>query len=271
MSIVIEKILSDDIAFSLDDYVTDRVLFNYIEGARQYETSQFFSDHKHVIICRKENKDNVWIWTDSEIKDDKEAMISIANVVKDFATPNLQFFTKPEIAQTFSDMYALLSCDLNYQVKSEYSLGAYKFTSKKLPQTDEVSVLKYNKKFSDELYDFYMSLKDEFHWGDEKVKKMCDKYATLNTYLLLKNGDVKSVCVISDDDGDYSSIRSVATKTDERNKGYATILTNIASHNCEKGGSEKLMLYANNANLSAVSTFKKAGYELVGNIHLIKS
>ena len=168
-------------------------------------------------------------------------------------------------------MYALVSCDLVYPVKSESSLGAYKFTSKKLKLNDEVSVLKYNKKYSDELYDFYNSLKEEFHWNEEKVRKMCDKYSALNTFLLLKNGDVKSVCVISDDDGDYSSIRSVATKTNERNKGYATMLTNIASQNSEKGGSEKLMLYANNANLSAISTFKKAGYELVGNIHLIKS
>ncbi len=271
MSIVIEKILSNDVVFSNEDYISDRVLFNYIEGARQYDSTQFYSDHKHVIICRKDNKNSVWIWTDNEVSNDKEAMVTIANIVKDFAIPNLQFFTKPEIAQIFSDMYALSICDFDYQVKSEYSLGAYKFTSKKLPQTDEVSVLKYNKKFSDELIDFYMSLKEEFRWDDEKVKRMCNKYATLNTYLLLKNGDIKSVCVVSDDDGDYSSIRSVATKIDERNKGYATMLTNIASQNCEKGGNEKIMLYANNANLSAVSTFKKAGYELVGNIHLIKS
>lgn len=271
MSATITKIEANDNVFSNPEYINDRLTFNYIEGARQYSTTEFFSDSKNVIICKKKDNNSVWIWTDDDIYDDKDTIFAIANTIKSLNTPNLEFYVKPAIAQIFSDMYALTSGDLDYQVKSEFSLGAYKFSATKLKIDDSVTVQKYSKKNYSELYKFYSDLKDEFHWSDEKLNRMVNKYKKLNTFLLLKKGEVISVCVICDDDGDYSSVRSVATKGEERNKGYGTFVTNIASASSVKGGSEKIMLYANNANTSAISAFKKAGFKLIGNIHLIKS
>ncbi len=271
MNFAIEKIDCTDEVFSREQYVEDRLSFNYIEGARKYDTTQFFSDKKHIIICKKENNNSVWIWTDDEVSNDHDAVIAIANVIKNFNEKNLEFYIKPNIASQFSDIYALVSCELDCRVKEEFSLGVYKFTSKKLDIPEDLGVVKYNKKYSDELFGFYKSFQDDFHWSDEKLKKVVDKYKTLNTYLLLKNSELISVCVLCDDDGDYSSIRSVVTKHEHRNNGYGTLITNIACQKSEKGGKEKIMLYANNRNLSAISTFIKAGFVHCNDVFLIKS
>ena len=270
MSTEITRVSANDDIFKHPDYLEDRLVFNYIDGARRYEETEFFSDKKHIIICRKKDNKSVWIWTDDTVYDDVDAVIQIAKTIRDFNTQGLEFFTKPELAQIFSDMYALISNDLDYQVKNEFSLGAYVFSPKISLSDEAVTVLKYTKKFNKELLNFYAELKDEFHWDDQKVEAMVRKFAASSTYLLLKNGQIVSVCVISVDDCDYSSIRSVATKISERNKGYGTLVTNISSTIHTKGN-KKLMLYANDGNLSAVSTFKKAGFELVGKVHLIKS
>ena len=271
MNILIEKIDRNDEVFSREQYIKDRLSFNYIEGARKYGTTQFFSDRKHIIICKKENNNSVWIWTDDEVCNDHDAVIAIANVIKTFSTPELEFFIKPDIASVFSDIYALISCELDCRIKEEFSLGVYKFSSKKLDIPEDLGVVKYNKKYSDELFEFYRSFQDDFHWSDEKLKKIVDKYKTLDTFFLFKNGELISVCVLCDDDGDYSSIRSVVTKREYRNKGYGTLITNIACQKSEKGGKEKIMLYANNSNKSAISAFRKAGFEHCSDVFLIKS
>ena len=271
MSIVIEKIDRNDEVFSIEQYVNDRLSFNYIEGARNSHSTQFFSDKKHIIICKKENNNSVWIWTDDEVYNNQDAVIAIANVIKNFETPNLEFFMKPNIASQFSDVYALVSCELDCRIKEEFSLGVYKFTSKKLDVPEDLGIIKYSKKYSDVLFEFYKSFQEDFHWNDEKLKKFVEKYKTLDTFLLFKNGELICVCVLCDDDGDYSSIRSVVTKREYRNKGYGALITNIACQKSEKGGKEKIMLYANNANKSAISAFKKAGFELCGDVFLIKS
>ncbi len=271
MNCDIQRIYPSDEVFSSPEFLKDKLLFNYIESARKYDSTLFYSDKKHVIICRKENNNSVWIWTDDEVCDDKDCAISIAQTIRNFDTANLEFYTKPTFAQLFSDMYALLSCDLDYQVKNEFSLGVYKYAGKVLELDKNITVHRYNKKLSHLLLQFYMDLKDEFNWSEEKVESNVSKYKKLDTFLLLKNGEVISVCVISDDITDSSSVRSVATKKEERNKGYGAMVTNFACINCRKKGEEKIMLYANNGNLSAVSTFKKAGFEQIGNIHLIKS
>lgn len=271
MSFVINKTDKNDEVFSREQYIKDRLLFNYIEGARQYEQTEFFSDKKHIIICKKENNNSVWIWTDDEVCDNKDVVIAIANVIKTFDTPYLQFFMKPSVAHMFSDIYALISCELDCRVKEEFSLGVYKFAQKKIDIPENLGVIKYNKKYSDELFEFYKSFQEDFRWGDEKLKKIVNKYKTLETFMLLKNGEIISVCVLCDDDGDYSSIRSVVTKHEHRNKGYGTLVTNIACQKSEKGGKEKIMLYANNGNHSAISAFKNAGFEHAGDVFLIKS
>ena len=271
MDFTITKTDRNDEVFSSEQYVADRLSFNYIEGARKYDTTQFFSDKKHILICKKEGNSSVWIWTDDEVCDNQDAVIAIANVIRTFDTPNLQFFMKPNIASQFSDVYALLSCELDCRVKEEFSLGVYKFNSKKLELPEDLGVIKYNKKYSDELFEFYKSFQEYFRWDDTKLKKFVDKYKTLNTYLLFKKGELISVCVVCDDDGDYSSIRSVVTKHEHRNKGYGTLIANIACSKSEKGGKEKIMLYANNGNKSAISAFKKAGFEHTGDVFLIKS
>lgn len=270
MSAEIIKISADDDVFKTPQYLNDRLVFNYIDGARQNALSEFYSDRKRVIICRKKDHKSVWIWTDDDVHNDVDTVIAIAKTVREFETSGLEFFTKPNLAQIFSDMYALISNDLDYQVKSEFSLGAFRFSGNKLPDNDTVTVLKYNKKFSTALLNFYMELKDEFNWSEDKVNVMVKRFTLLNTYLLLKNSQIMSVCVIRDDNDKFSSIRSVATKHSERNKGYATIVANASSVMHSKNGNS-IMLYTNDGNISAVTAFKKAGYELIGKVHLIKS
>lgn len=270
MSTEITRISANDYIFENPGFVEDRLVFNYIDNARQIDSTEFFSDNKHVIICRKKDNNSVWIWTDNETSSNVEIVANIAKTVREFNTQGLEFYTKPQVAQIFSDMYALASNELDYQVKSEYSLGAYVFAPKVSLKSDDITVLKYNKKFFDKLLSFYTQLKDEFHWSEEKVESMVKKFEKLNTYLLLKNSEIISVCVISNDTDKCSSIRSVATKPTQRNNGYGTLVTNISCA-MHKKADTTLMLYANNANLSAVSTFKKAGFELIGDVHLIKS
>ncbi|MBQ2971687.1 MAG: hypothetical protein IJE16_03935 [Ruminococcus sp.] len=270
MSAEIIKISANDDIFNTSQYLNDRLIFNYIEGARQNSSSEFYSDGKRVIIYRKKDCKSIWIWTDNDVQNDVEIVIAIARTVMGFGITGLEFFTKPNFAQTFSDMYALVSNDLDYQIKSEFSLGAYRFSGNKLPDNDTVSVVRYNSEFDNALLNFYMELKDEFNWSEDKVNTMVEIYALLNTYLLLKNSEIMSVCVIKDDYDKFSSIRSVATKYSERNKGYATILTNISSTIHSKNGNS-ITLYTNDGNISAVTAFKKAGFELVGKVHLIKS
>lgn len=271
MSTIISKISVDDAVFSTPEYKNDRMVFNYIEGARQYDTTEFLSDHKNVIICRKAGHNSVWIWTNDEMHDNMDFIISVAKAVREFNSSDLKFFVKPAVAQMFSDMYALISYDLDYQVKSEFSLGVYKYCDTKVLSDNSVTVQRYNKKFKDAFFQFYMDLKDEFHWSEETVISKVNRFLALNTYLLLKNGNIVSVCVISDDDGECSSIRSTATKQEERNKGYGSLVTNIACKSNKKDGNSQIMLYTNIGNLSANATFKKAGFKLVGNVHLIKS
>lgn len=271
MSTVITKINADDEIFSSPEFSKDRLVFNYIECSRQRAHASFYSDKKNVIICRKKDNNSVWIWTADNKSDDKDFIIAIAKCIREFDAPDPEFYVKPEMATIFSDVYALVSCDLDYHAKDEFSLGAYKFSAQKMKCDDGVTVLRYNKKFSDALLDFYMELRDEFNWSEEKVRNKVSHFASLNTFLLLKDGNINAVCVICDDDGDCSSVRSLATKASERNKGYGTLVANIASASSEKGGKERVMLYTNIGNKSANATFKKAGFELVGTVHLIKS
>ena len=73
------------------------------------------------------------------------------------------------------------------------------------------------------------------------------------------------------DNKKYAIINNFCIKNEYRNKGYGALITNIACQKSEKGGKEKIMLYANNANKSAISAFKKAGFEHCGDVFLIKS
>lgn len=267
----ITRISADDNVFESPDYINDRLTFNYIESSRQHDNTELYSDKKHVIICRKPQNKSVWIWTDNDVHNDPQAVIAIAKVIKSFDAERLEFYTKPNLAQIFSDMYALISSDLDYRITSEFSLVAYKFTSPVNLSDNSVTVLKYSKKHSDALLDFYMELKDEFNWSEEKVRETVSKYRRLDTYLLLKNGQIVSVCAICNDKGDFSSVRSVATKATQRHKGYGSLVTNFAARCVSKNAKEHIMLYTNNANTNATATFKKAGFEYVGDVHLIKT
>ena len=266
----ITAITADNEIFSSEAYLNDKLTFNYIETSKQYENTQLYSDSKRVIICRKYNHQNVWIWTDNELPNDMDFVIEIAKVVKDFGIAKPDFFTKPNIAQAFSDMYAIVSNDLDYQIKDEFSLGAYKYVGSDVTVDDCLTVQKYHKKFFDTLLDFYNDLADEFCWENNRAKKMVELCEKSSTYVLLKNGDIISVCSISDKQGEFCSVRSVATKKSERNKGYGTLVTSFASASISKKG-KIIMVYTNKGNKGASNTFKKAGYQLVGDIHLIKS
>lgn len=263
-------ITADNAIFSSDAYLNDKVTFNYIETSKQLNSTQLYSDGKYAVICRKDNHKNIWIWTNDEIQNDVDFIMEIAKTVKDFGITKPEFFTKPNIAQVFSDMYALVSNDLDYQIKDEFSLGAYKYVYSDTNTDDSITVQKYNKKHYDALLDFYKNLSDEFCWEADRAKNMVDLCEKISTFVLFKNGDIISVCAISDNQGKFCAVRSVATKQTERNKGYGTLVTSIASASLSKKD-KTIMVYANKGNESAISTFKKSGFHLVGNIHLIKS
>ena len=267
---IINRINADDSVFTSKAYLDDKLLFNYIEGAKKSENAEFLSDSKHVIICRKENNNSVWIWTDNDSYNNTDLVFEIAKAVSSFNIAKPQFFTKPNIAPVLSDMYALLSHDLDYHIKDEFSLGAYRYTGSDIKEIKDATIQQYNKKYSNILLEFYNELAEEFAWEDGRAYDMSRQCQELNTYLLLKNGEVMSLCVVSDNDGEYSSIRSVATKKAQRNKGYATCVTSFAaSATLQKG--KNIMVYTNKGNISAQSTLKKAGFSFVGDIHLIKS
>ena len=118
MSIVIEKIDRNDEVFSIEQYVNDRLSFNYIEGARNSHSTQFFSDKKHIIICKKENNNSVWIWTDDEVYNNQDAVIAIANVIKNFAN-----VIKPSKKPNTSENKAIRSVNLRPSKKYKYLLS----------------------------------------------------------------------------------------------------------------------------------------------------
>ncbi len=266
----INKISQNNEIFRLPAYLDDQPLFNYIEGAKTLSDSELYSDSSHVIICRKKDHKNVWIWTDNDSYDNVELVIEIAKTIRGFNITKPQFFTKTNIAQIFSDMYALVSADLDYHIKDEFSLGAYKYTISNSINNDDIAIVQYNKKHFGVLEDFYNELSEEFSWEDGTVAHMCKQCENLNTYLLFKNGEILSLCSVSDSEGEYSFIRSIATKKAHRNNGYGSIVVNFAALSTAKKGKE-LMVYVNKGNPSANATLKKSGFKLVGDIHLIKS
>ena len=266
----IKKVSADDIVFCSQNYIDDKLLFNYIEGAKNNNNAELYSDSKHVIICKKPQHNNVWIWTDDDSYNDAELVMEIAKTVCDFNLSKPQFFTKPNIAQIFSDMYALTSSDLDYQIKEEFSLGVYEYKGVTLDNNDDIKVQLYSKKLYNCLLSFYNEIAKEFSWENDRAEKLCKQCEDMNTYVLLKNSEILSLCSVSDNDGEYSSIRSVATKKEHRNKGYGSYVTNFAANNATKDN-KKVMVYANKGNLSAAASLKKAGFSLSGEIHLIKS
>lgn len=270
MSNTIKKIEKDDIIFNSKIYQEDKLAFNYIEGAKTKESTQLFSDSKRVIICHKPEHNGVWIWTDNDAYNDKDLIINIAKTIKGLNIKKPEFFTKPEIAQIFSDIYALVSNDLDYHIRDEFSLGVYKYNGVDHIPDENSAVLLYNKKFSQNLVQFYSSLADEFHWEQGRAEKMCKDLSELDTYILLKDGDIISLCAIADADDEFSFVSSVATKKDYRNCGYGSLVTSFAAVETVKSG-KKLMVYANKGNKAANNTFKKSGFVLVDEIHLIKS
>lgn len=267
---IFNQIDKDDSIFSSPSYDSDRLIFNYIEGARRSGNAEIFSDGKYAIICRKKGHCNIWIWTCSDKSDDIDLIIETAKKVCELNIEKPEIFIRPEVAQKFSDMYALLSKDLDYQIKDEFSLGVYLYTYKETELSDDVSIAKYEKKYNDALYDFYSKLKNEFNWHDDYIKKTLKKYTEMNTFMLLKNNVILSVVVIGNSDGKFAGVRSVATLPEYRKKGYATALISMASNVISKDG-VSVMLYSNKGNKSAAAVWKKAGFKYLGDIHLIKS
>ncbi len=267
---VFNAIAHDDPIFSTAEYDKDRLVFNYIEGIRNEHEHELYSDGKYAIICRKKNNRAVWIWTHKDSYDNLELIMAIAKKVVEINVHKPYFFVKPDIAQVFSDMFALYTNDLDYQIKDELSLNVYKFSQLKLEHKEDVTVQRYNKKLKPQLLDFYSTFKEEFKWNDKRIQRIFDKYSKLNTYVLLKNSKIVAVAVLGNKDGDYSGLHSVATIIEERRNGYGSYITNIASHKTLKE-SKGVMLYTNKGNSIANKTFEKAGFEHVGNIHLIRS
>lgn len=267
---MIKRITNDDLIFQSNNYIEDKLAFSYIEGARLIKGTELFSDSKRVIICHKPQHTGVWIWTDNDAYNDKDLIIEIAKTIKDFNISKPEFFTKPEIAQIFSDIYALVSNDLDYHIKDEFSLGVYIFSGIDHTIDENSALLLYNKKYSKNLLEFYQDISDEFSWEQGRAEKMCEHLSQLDTYMLLKNGEIISICAVGNADNKHSFISSVATKKGYRNRGFGSLTASFASIETAKKDRE-IMVYANKGNKAANNTFKKAGFTLVDEIHLIKS
>lgn len=246
-------------------YTKDRLLFNYIEGARRFDDNELYTDGELAVICRKHNHSSVWIWTSINASDDVDLLIAIAEKITSFNIDQPEIFIRSEIAERFSDIFALVTKQLDYQPNDTYSLGAYVYKSNTYQDTDAVVEKMTSENQREIIESFYSDLQNEFRWNDEKKKHFINEYSIMEGYVLKINDQPVSVAIIDAGSGKTADIRSLATLKDYRNKGYATALTSFIV----KSGNGDIMVYSNKGNKAAAKVWQKVGFVPIGEITLI--
>lgn len=267
---------TDDI-FKNPEYISDSVVFNSIESARNEDEYKMYSDHRSVIISTSETGNRVWIWTSSSIKNNTDKLIDICRFLRDLNIPKVEIYLKQDVSGNFSDLYALATLEINYIVKDEFSLGVYTYKGDKItdtnitvPDEDEKIILvdKTNKEHIALVTDFYKDCCEEFRW-QEKFERKVQEYLNMEMYALVKDGKMIANAAIGSPTEKYLRIKSIAVLKNERRKGYGYKMCAFAVNKILKKGTQP-MLYTHVGNSAAMALWKKTGFKEHNRLCLLK-
>lgn len=267
------QISANDGIFNNEEYIRDAMLFNAMENARQSDGSKFYSDGKDIIIQNYESSSRVWIWTSSAIKNDTKSLMDLSFFLRDLNIPNIRFYVKHDIANQLSDLYALVSFEISYSVKDEFSLGL--FTCENINVNDKdfkkYHTIKLNMENPNDrglLSNFYKSLSMEFKW--ENLRNKLGEYEKHKMYGIIVNGVLVSNVVTGYLTNDkYISLESVAVLHEYRNKGYGYANMIYAINEFKKKNYIPIF-YSHIGNKPAMRLWQKLGFEIKDKIYLIK-
>ncbi len=275
MDVLFDKIKGNDSVFSQEEYISDSVVFHAIESARMSENYILYSDHKDIIILlsARMGSHKVWIWTSSVVCDDMQKIINICRFLKKQGLDKPEIYIKNEIAGSMSDLYAVASGELNYEVRDEYSLQIFGLDT--VPKQAELSenekIVKLDTSSESDrklLKDFYLSLAEEFRWTLKFDRKL-DEYLALDHYALIKDGRIVSNAVVGSPTAVYLRVKSIATLAELRNQGYAyKVLVYVSQKILDSGKSP--ILYAHVGNKAAMALWSKTNYKPYGKLSLLK-
>lgn len=275
MATKFEQISGNDEIFKNKEYVSDAIIFNTIESARNAPNCKIYSDHKNVIILFSNNSPRIWLWTSNAIKEDTNKLIDICRFLRDCNIPKAEIYLKEEVSTSFSDLYALTTLEINYSVKDEFSLAVYIYNKKdnaNMPvlEDDEKIILidKDNEAHKKLVFDYYDSLKEEFRWT-EKFERKVNEYLNMEMYGLVKGGKMVANAVIGGKTEQYLRIKSISVLKDERRKGFGYKMCIFALNKIRESGLTPI-LYTHVGNKSAVALWGKSGFNLKDKLYLLK-
>ncbi len=277
MATKFDKIAGNDTIFSSKEYITDSIIFNTIESARNEADYNMYSDHKNVIILTAKRGHKVWLWTSSTIKDDTNKLIDICRFLRDCKIPKAEIYLKQDVAGNFSDLYALTTLEINYVVKDEFSLAVYTYSGEEISnipgialESDEKIILidKNNPDHVKLVTDFYTQLTDEFRWSDKFDRKV-NEYLDMELYAFVKNGKMIANAAIGGKTEQYLRIKSIAVLPDERKKGYGYKMCVFAVNKIKERDLTPI-LYTHIGNASAVALWDKSGFNMKDKLYLLK-
>lgn len=269
-----DKISSADAIFSNPEYIADSIIFNSIESARNEHNYTLYSDHKNVIISTSKKGHKVWIWTSSSIKDDTTGLIDICRFLRDCNIPQAEIYLKQDVAGNFSDLYALTTLELNYNVKDEFSLAVFTYTGEKIENisvADDEKIIfidKNNPEHIALITEFYKSLSSEFRWTNKFERKL-NEYLDMELYSLVKNGKIIAAAAVGGRTENYLRLKSVAVLADWRQKGYGYIMT-VYALNKIKALDLTPVLYTHVGNKAAMALWAKCGLKQKDRLYLLK-
>lgn len=268
-----KKISANDDVFNNEEYLKDIMLFNTIENARQSNFSNFYSDGKNIIIQNYDNNSRVWIWTSNAVKNDTKSLMDLSFFLRDLNIPNIRLYVKYDIATQLSDLYALVSFEISYSVKDEFSLGLFTcdnimVNEKDFKNFNTVALSIKNPEHKSLLDDFYKSLSMEFHW--RSLKNQIGEYEKHQMYGIIDKGKLVSNIVTGClTDNKYISLESVAVINKYRRKGYGYANMMYAMSDFKRNNYTPIF-YSHIGNTAAMQLWQKCGFSIKDKIYLIK-
>lgn len=265
---IIEKINKNHPIFESDEYSEDKLLFNYIEGARRFDDTELYSDGANVVICRKENHNCIWIWTKESMSSDIDLLTDIVKKLNELNIESPELFIRSKHSDDFCDLYAIASKQLDYQPNQKFSLGVHQYKGAEL-STIDFKIIKLDDSQKYLIEEFYANVKEEFGWDDKKAEHFINEYKIMDVYALLIDDKPVTLSVVDCGEGKDPDIRSLVTLEKYRGNGYAPILASYLAED-QKLKNRNVMVYSNLGNKAAEKTWKKSGFEYIDNIVLLK-
>ena len=277
MATKFDIITGNDEIFKNKEYVEDSIIFNSIESARKENGYELYSDHKSVIILITKNDHRVWLWTSASIKDDTNKLIDICRFLRDCNIPKAEIYLKQDVADSFSDLYALTTLEINYSITDEFSIAVFTHTGEKIaeipaaaPDQDE-KIIQIDKNDPEQVrmvQEFYESLKEEFHWQN-KLERKVRQYLDCEMYALVKGQRIVANAVIGSRTEEFLRIKSIAVLAGERRKGYGyKICVHTLNKIKEKGLTP--ILYTHIGNAAAMALWAKTAFKEKNKLYLLK-